>query len=144
MIQVMACHRFGANTLSEPVLKHCQLHTCEQNSVTLSSKFFFDKNAFQMSAKWQSFCLALNMFKSNWQPSCISWTDNPVSFPLVMYPKMPRLFRLALLTYWDRLILLKHISSRPRNWSKPKHRCISRCIPFSYLHDFHTVILLWI
>ena len=39
LVQIMACHLFGAKPLSEPMLYYCQLDSLEQTSVKLYSKF---------------------------------------------------------------------------------------------------------
>ena len=39
MVQVMACHLFGAKPLSEPMLTICQLVTWEQTSLKFQSKY---------------------------------------------------------------------------------------------------------
>ena len=39
LVQIMACHLFGAKPLSEPTLGYCHLDTWEQTSVKFNSKF---------------------------------------------------------------------------------------------------------
>ena len=39
MVQIMACHLFGAKALSKLMLGYCQLDPCEYNSVKFQSKY---------------------------------------------------------------------------------------------------------
>ena len=51
LVQVMACHLFGAKPLPEPMLAYWRLDFWEQISVKLESKFchFHIKNAFEIA-----------------------------------------------------------------------------------------------
>ena len=65
LLQIMACRLFGAKPLSEPMLSYCQLDPKEYISVKFYLKFktfHSRKRHLRMSsAKWQPFCLNLNV-----------------------------------------------------------------------------------
>ena len=68
MLQIMACHLFGAKPLSEPMLPYCQLDPKEHISVKsyLKFKVFIKGNALEMSsAKVAAILPSLNVLK--WQ-----------------------------------------------------------------------------
>ena len=62
LIQIMACRLTGAKPLSEPMPEYCLLDPWEQTSVKFK-KMHLDL----LSAKWQPFCLGLNvlMYEGN-------------------------------------------------------------------------------
>ena len=58
----MACRLVGTKPLSETILEYCQLGTNFNEILIKIFRFSFKKIHFQMpSAKWQPFCLCLNV-----------------------------------------------------------------------------------
>ena len=64
LVQIMACHLFGAKLLSKPMLGYCQLGSWEQVSVKFESEFY---HFHSRKGIWK-FCLP------RWQPFC-PWGD---------------------------------------------------------------------
>ena len=63
LAQKMAYRLLGTKPLSEPMRPYCQLDPKEHNSVKVR-KFSFTELPLKMSsAKWQPFCLGLNMLR---------------------------------------------------------------------------------
>ena len=60
LVQVMACHLFGAKPFPEPMLAYCQLDSWEQISLKFESEFyhFHSRKCIWNSglSKWQPFC----------------------------------------------------------------------------------------
>ena len=60
LVQVMACHLFGAKPLPELMLPYCQLHSWQQISVKFKSEFyhFHSRNCIWNCRlpKWRPFC----------------------------------------------------------------------------------------
>ena len=66
LVQIMACRLFGTKPLSEPMLTYCQLGPEEHISVKFHLKFksFHSRKTTWKclsSAKWEPFCLGLNV-----------------------------------------------------------------------------------
>ena len=68
LVQIMACHLFGATSLSKPMLGYCQLDSQEQTSVKFyqNTKLFIHKKAYEnivcemaailFRARWVNWC----------------------------------------------------------------------------------------
>ena len=67
LIQIMAFRLAGAKPLSEPMLDYCYLDHWDQTSVKILSEIYtiFKKMHLKMSAKWQPFCLNLNLLSKD-------------------------------------------------------------------------------
>ena len=79
LVQVMACHLFGAKTLPKPMQSFCQLNTWEQTLVKLSAHMFIQERAFENVSKTVFYTKGRPLVKSNliypsdklsWQPGC--------------------------------------------------------------------------
>ena len=82
LLQVLACHQFGAKPLPEPMLTNCQFHpylgtNFSEIQIEIQNLSFMKMHLKMLSVKWQPFCPEGYELRLITHPFYITSTDNP-------------------------------------------------------------------